>query len=181
MTLIRPEQDGFPRRAVTQAPVAARLRGHWQALWQADGPRGRLPRRDQLDPRAMGPLLASVFLIDWTESGAARFRIAGQVFTRLYGMQLHGAPLALLFEPNERAEIGRIARAACEGPETVDLVLRSEGGAGRPPIGARMLILPLEDRWGGRTLALGSLEVAGDVGRAPRRFRIERCLRAPLG
>lgn len=176
MSVIRPETERPQPRPASSAPVAARLRAHWQGM--RSGP--ALPRRDQLEPRALAPLLGSVFLIDWTESGAARLKIAGQIFARLYGMQLHGAPLALLFEPGERAEIGRIARAACDEPATIDLMLRSEGGPGRPELSARMLVLPLEDRTGTRSLAIGSLEVQGDVGRAPRRFAIERWLRLPL-
>lgn len=139
-----------------------------------------LPRRDAFDPRALGPLLGSVFLVDWTVQGAARLRIAGQVFTRLYGMELHGAPLALLFEPAERAEIGRMVRTVSEGPLAMDLGLRSEAGGGRSALLARMMLLPLLDRCGERRLAIGSLEVTGEIGRAPRRFRVERCLRTPL-
>lgn len=161
---------------MTSAPVSARLRGYWQSLREGNA----LPRRDRFEPRALGPLLGFVFLVDWTDRGAARLRIAGQAVSRLYGMQLHGAPLALLFEPSERPDIGRIVRMVCEGPTAVDLGLRSEGGAGRPEISGRMMILPLLDRSGERTLAIGSLEAVGEIGHAPRRFRVERCLRTAL-
>lgn len=175
MTVIRSEQV-WRARPATAAPVSARLRAQWEALRQD----GALPRRDQLDPRALAPLLGAVFVVDWTERGAARLRIAGQVFARLYGMELHGAPLALLFEPSERAEIGRIVRRVCDGPVGIDLGLRSDAGVGRSALTGRMMVLPLLDRCGERRLAIGSLEVAGEIGRAPRRFRIERCLQTPL-
>lgn len=177
MTVIRTATDGLRHHPAAQAPVAAQLRGYWQGLRTGSA----LPRRDQFEPRMLAPLLRSVFLIDWTAQGAARFRIAGQIFTALYGMELHGAPLALLFEPSERVGIGAMVRRVCDGPATVDMVLRSEGGAGRPALTGRMMILPVVDRCGTGKLAIGSLEVTGMVGQAPRRFRVERCLRAPLG
>ncbi len=156
--------------------MAAQLRGYWQGLREGSA----LPRRDQFDPRMLAPLLRSVFLIDWTAQGAARFRIAGQIFTALYGMELHGAPLALLFEPSERVGIGAMVQRVCDAPEAVDMVLRSDATAGRPALTGRMMILPLVERGGAGKLAIGSLEVAGMVGQAPRRFRVERCLRSPL-
>lgn len=174
-TVIRPERI-WQARPATAAPVSAQLRGHWEGLRVGRA----LPRRDAFDPRQLGPLLGSVFLVDWTEQGAARLRIAGQVFARIYGMELHGAPLALLFEPSERAEIGQMVREVCEGPVAMDLGLRSDAGAGRSVLLARMMVLPLLDRYGARRLAIGSLEVTGEIGRAPRRFRVERCLRTPL-
>lgn len=174
-TVMRPERI-WQARPATAAPVSARLRGHWEGLRVGNA----LPRRDAFDPRALGPLLGSVFLVDWTDRGAARLRIAGQVFARLYGMELHGAPLALLFEPSDRAEIGRMVREVCEGPVAMDLGLRSEAGGGRSVLLGRMMVLPLLDRCGERRLAIGSLEVTGEIGRAPRRFRVERCLRTPL-
>lgn len=180
MVVIRVDKDRLrwpPAKPVpVAAPVAAELRGHWQRMREGN----RLPRRDALDPRALAPLLGSVFVVDWTDAGAARLRIAGQVFSSLYGMELHGAPLALLFEPSERAAIGRVLRTVCDEPAAVDLVLRSEGKAGRPDLRARMLVLPLLDRRGVASYAIGSLEVAGMIGLAPRRFRIERTLRTPL-
>ncbi len=177
MTVSRSERDRQQGKAAQAVPVSARLRAYWQGLRVGT----TLPRRDQIEPRALSPLLGAVCLVDWTEHGAARLRVAGQVFARLYGMELHGAPLALLFEPSERTGIGHMVRTVCEGPCAVDLGLRSDGGAGRPSVTARMMLLPLLDRNGGRTLAIGSLEVTGDVGRAPRRFKVERCLRTGLG
>ena len=176
MTVTRTDQDRLVWQPAAAAPVAARLRSYWQGLRDGDA----LPRRAQFEPLAMAPLLGSVFLVDWTDSGAARFRIAGQVFARLYGMALHGAPLALLFEPSERASVGRIVRQVCDEPAVADLVLRSAGSAGQPAMTGRMLLLPVADASGVARLAIGSLEVGGVTGRTPRRFAIERCLRTPL-
>lgn len=172
MTVIRPSLDLPYGRPAAPSPASARLRAHWEALRTG----AALPRRDQFEPRRLGSLLGSIFLVDWTDQGTARLGIAGQVFARLYGMELHGAPLALLFEPSERAAIGRMMARVCDGPVAVDLGLRSEGGAGRPPITGKMMVLPLLDRSGAPNLAIGTLEVTGSTGRTPRRFRVERCL-----
>lgn len=176
MTVTRTEQERVAWQPAVAAPVAARLRSYWQGLRAGDA----LPRRAQFDPLTMAPLLGSVFLVDLTDSGAARFRIAGQVFARLYGMELHGAPLALLFQPAERMAIGRIVRQVCDEPAVADLVLRSAGSAGQPALTGRMLLLPVADTRGAARLAIGSLEVGGVAGRTPRRFAVERCLRTPL-
>lgn len=174
--------------APATAPMAAMLRGYWQRLRDAD----TLPRRDQFSPRELAPVLSSMFLIEGTEQGAARFLIAGRVICALYGMELRGAPLALLFEPAERAEIAGIVAGVGAGPETVDLTLRAARGAARPALMARMMFLPLANRMGSRDLAIGTMEVSaegmpvapmwpnGEFGHVPRRFTIERCLRGPL-
>lgn len=173
--------------APATAPMAAMLRGHWQRLRDGDA----LPRRDQFSPRELAPVLSSMFLIEGTEQGAARFLIAGRVICALYGMELCGAPLGLLFEPAARAEIAGIVAGVGDGPETVDLTLRAARGAGRPALMARMMFLPLANRMGTRDLAIGTMEVSaegravpmwpsGEIGHPPRRFVIERCLRGPL-
>lgn len=164
------------------APMAARLRAYWQALRVGDA----LPRRDQFAPRELAPLLGALLLIDRTERGAARLAIAGRVLTALYGMELRGAPLSLLFEPAQRADMARQVDAICDNPATLDLTLLSEGdGLARPRLAARMMLLPLSNRRGLRDMAIGTIEVCGglpgDYGLTPRRFTLERSLRAPLG
>lgn len=158
------------------AMMAARLRHYWQGLRSGDA----LPRRHQFVPRDMAPLLAALCLIDRTDSGAARFRIAGRALQAVYGMELGGAPVALLFEPSQRAEMAAILGGVLAGAESADLDLRAEARAGRPALHARLLLLPLADHAGKPALAIGTLEVAGEVGQSPRRFYIERCLRSPL-
>ncbi|WP_185796979.1 PAS domain-containing protein [Paragemmobacter straminiformis] len=168
--------------------MAAVLRAHWQRLRKGEA----LPRRDEFAPRELAPVLSSMFLIEGTERGAARFLIAGRVLCALYGMELRGAPLALLFEPAARGEIAGIVAAMSEDPATVDLTLRAGQSTGRPALLARMTLLPLANRAGTRDLAIGTMEVStpfmesaplwpnGEFGQAPRRFGIERCLRGPL-
>lgn len=168
--------------------MAAVLRAHWQRLRDGEA----LPRRDQFAPRELAPVLSSMFLIEGTERGAARFLIAGRVLCALYGMELRGAPLSLLFEPVARGEIAGIVAGMSEDPATVDLTLRAGHSAGRPALLARMMFLPLANRAGTRDLAIGTMEVSApgmataplwpndEFGQAPRRFGIERCLRGPL-
>ena len=58
------------------------------------------------------------------------------------------------------------------GPETLRLTLTGERGIGRPPLVARMLILPLKSDLGDVTRALGCMAAEGEIGRSPRRLVI---------
>ena len=86
------------------------------------------------------------------------------------------------FEPDPYT-FGRLSEALgglFRGEQILDLWLEAERGIGRPPLMARMLLLPLIGSHGEPDLALGCFCTKGDVGRAPRRFTISRMLREPL-
>ena len=57
------------------------------------------------------------------------------------------------------------------------LTLHSDHGLGRPALDGQMLLLPLADRRGGITHALGCMAASGTIGYPPRRFALSQCQR----
>ena len=52
--------------------------------------------------------------------------------------------------------------------------MSADSGIGKPPLEARMLLLPLRSDFGEITRILGCFETHGSIGRAPRRFNVLR-------
>jgi len=155
---------------------AARVLRHWSDL-AADG---GVPRRSDLCPKALGPALPHAFLVEQVRPGAVRFRLAGQRLADLMGMDVRGMPLRAFFEiPDRRPLMDRVGRVFA-GPATLRLDLVSDA-QGFATLSGQMLLLPMRDRTGAVTRALGVLTVQGAIGLTPRRFRIRQDQLAPLG
>ncbi len=161
-----------------QAKFAAiqEVRAYWEALRED----GRLPRRDQIDPRGLSSALEQVFLIEQIAPGQARFRLAGMHLNDLMGMEVRGMPITALFEPAGRLRLSEALEQVFAGPSVLDLWLEGERGIGRPALEGRMTILPLLGHKGEPSLALGCLATMGTLGRAPRRFVISGLVREPV-
>lgn len=167
------------RRGIPQAPgVPAELRAYWQAL------RGgaAFPRRDRIDPRGIAGALDQSFLIERIAPGVARFRLAGMRLAGLSGMDLRGMPFSTLITPGDRDRLARALEQVFATPSILDARMEAERCPGCPALPARLLVLPLGDRNGQPTLALGCLALgADDPGRRPRRFAIAALMREALG
>ncbi|MGQ0610253.1 MAG: PAS domain-containing protein [Paracoccaceae bacterium] len=148
--------------------VVQQVRAYWESL-RIDG---RLPLRQHIDPRGLASALEQVFLIEQVAPGHGRFRLAGNLFHDLLGMDVRGMPLTALFEPvsRERVKIG--LQGVFDDAAALHLGMEAERSIGRPTLGARMTLLPLRGGEGEPMLALGVLACRGQVGRAPRRFSI---------
>ena len=151
-----------------------------RAYWEAMRKSGRLPRRDDINPRGMASALEQVFLVEQIAPNHGRLRLAGMAISDLLGMDVRGMPITALLEPVARAKLSEALGGLFRGEHILDLWLEAERGIGRPALMARMLILPLIGSHGEPDLALGCLCTKGDIGRAPRRFTISRMLREPL-
>lgn len=160
----------------TSFAVLQEVRAYWQALRVNSA----LPRRDQIDPRGIAGALESVFLLERIATGHARFRLAGMQLTDLMGMEVRGMPLTTLFDPQARARVTEALEPVFATPSGLELWLEAERGLGRPPLEARMLLLPLTGSQGEPSLALGCLAVQGAIGRAPRRFTVAGMVREPF-
>ena len=173
---------GKSPKAEAAGPAALReVRAYWEALRDE----GRLPSREQIDPRGLSSALEQVFLIERIAPGHARFRLAGHHLHDLMGMDVRGMPLAVLFEPVARQGLQPLVEEVFAGPHAVHLVLEGERGIGRPAITGHMLLLPLRPTAGESPLALGVLASDGAIGRAPRRFclgtsRVEPVTSGPI-
>lgn len=157
-------------------PHLAQTRAYWEALRRD----GRLPRREEIDPRGLSGALEEVFLIERIAPGMARFRLAGMHLLDLMGMEVRGMPLSALFEPAARRRLSDALEAVFTVPSVLELWLEAERGIGKPPLTGRLILLPVTGSRDEPSLALGCLQSQGNIGRGPRRFAIAGLVREPL-
>jgi len=157
-------QAGVGRR------VAAQMRAYWEGLRK-----GReVPARADIDPRGLETSLEYAFILERVAPGMGRFRLAGMHLNDLMGMEVRGMPLTALFTPEGRKRVADATEAVFSGPAVAELVLSAEAGIGKPPMTARMLLLPMKSDMGDVTRILGCLIAEGQgIGRTPRRFLVE--------
>lgn len=146
--------------------IIAELRGYWDGLR-----RGRaIPTRAEIEPRGLRTALGHAFILERIAPGAARFRLAGRHLIDLMGMEVRGMPLCSFFNPGARGHLSDVLETVFAGPQIAELSLLSEGAYARPPLIARMLLLPLRSDLGDVTRALGAVVAESEIGRPPRRF-----------
>ena len=146
--------------------IMTELRAYWDSLRNGRA----VPARGDIEPRGMRNLLGHAFILERIAPGAARFRLAGRHLIDLMGMEVRGMPLCSFFNPTSRGHLSDVMETVFAGPQIAELSLVSEGAYARPPLAARMLLLPLKSDLGDVTRALGAVIAAGEIGRPPRRF-----------
>jgi hypothetical protein len=148
--------------------AADALLRYWLGLCRG----GALPRRDEIDPRAIGTLLPNTFLLERIAPGLARFRVAGTHLAELMGMDVRGMPASCLIAPAARDQFADALADLFDRPARLRLDLTAPGRPGHPALGGRMRLLPLRGPGGAVDRALGCLVTAGTPGKSPRRFAI---------
>lgn len=153
------------------------VRGYWTAL-AADGV---VPLRTQIDPRGIAGALEHCFVVERKVTGAASIRIAGMGLADIAGVDLSGMPFLSLFDTPARERAARALDQVFDTAAIVEVWLEGVRGPGRPPLEARMLLLPLRAADGTVRMALGCLVSVGEIGKPPRRFAIARRVATPFG
>lgn len=148
--------------------MIAELRAYWEALREGE----MLPRRDRVEPRGIAGALEHSFLIERIAPGIARFRIAGMVYNDLMGMDVRGMPVSCLFLGAARDRLQLDLERVFRALSIVGYDLLAERSLGRAALRGRMQILPMLGQQGTSDLAIGCLEIDGEIGRSPRRFAI---------
>lgn len=163
--------NGWARQAGALRPrdIAA-FRSYWSTMRKD----GDVPRRSEIDPRGIEPLLAEAFVAERIAPGLARLRIAGNHLTDLMGMEVRGMPLSSFLVPAHRDRLADLLVDLFDAPATLELELTSEAGSGQTPLVGRMVLMPLRSDLGDISRALGCLVTDGPMGRAPCRFAITR-------
>jgi hypothetical protein len=166
-----------------RAPVAgaatagiAMVRAYWEALRRDGG----IPARSEIDPRGISAALDRVFLAERIAPGLAQIRIAGSALSDIAALDPRGLPLSCLFAPDARSRLAAVVERVFNAPLAADLTMDAVREFGRPALEGRLLMLPLCDAGGGRTLLIGCLELQGEIGRSPRRFDIRRAVEERL-
>jgi len=163
----------------TVAGLAGRMHGArareveaFRRYWSAMRKGGLVPRRSDIDPRGIEPLLAEAFVAERIAPGLARLRIAGNHLSDLMGMEVRGMPLSSFLLPADRDRLADLLVDVFDAPATIDLRLTAEARPGQAPLTGRMVLMPLRSDLGDISRALGCLVTDGPLGRAPRRFAI---------
>ncbi len=152
------------------------VRAYWEALRED----GQIPLRSRVDPRGIERALEHAFVLERVAPGLARFRVAGMHLNELMGMEVRGMPLSAFFLPEAREMLAPLVEGTFSAPQISELGLRSPARIGCPEMEGAMILLPLRNDKGEITRALGSLVMAGDMGRAPRRLTIAEARTIPL-
>lgn len=160
-----------PRQIDGVFPSVNVIDAYWTALAARAHP-DPVPARSAIDPRGIESALGNAFILERVAPGVARFRLAGSHLSDLMGMMVRGMPLTALFLPDAREAAAQALERGFSAPARVTLLLTGERGIGRPPLDARMILLPLRDDGGRVTRLLGGLEARGSIGRQPRRFTV---------
>ena len=161
--------DRFRPRPATPLPIVfdglAQVRAYWEALRSA----GRLPGRAALDPRGLSGMLDRVFLAERIGHGLAQIRVAGSGLADFAGTDLRGLPLSCLFAAESRPLLAQSVERVFAEPALAELDLGSDRGKLGQTI-ARLLLLPLADDAGNRTL-LGALSLVPEA-RSACKFQV---------
>jgi hypothetical protein len=150
--------------------MISEVRAYWEALRIGE----MLPRRASVDPRGIAGALEHSFLIERIGPGLARFCIAGMAYNDLIGMDIRGMPISTLFVGKAQLALQMALERVFHNPAILTMDITAEHGLGRPHLGARLVVLPLLGHKGASDLAIGCIEISGGIGRAPRRFSIDK-------
>ena len=155
-------------RGVAEQQALREFRAYWTRMRRD----GDVPRRSDIDPRGIEPLLSNAFIVERIAPGLARLRIAGSHLSDLMGMEVRGMPISAFLNPADRDALSQHMVRLFDEPAMIDLTLTSPGRAGAPALDGALVMLPLRSDLGDISRALGCLVTQGPIGRAPRRFSI---------
>jgi len=154
-----------PFQSKTSLTPIRQVEAYWTALCQGT----RLPRRSEIDPKAIFDALKHTFIIERIAPGIARIRVAGQALHRTTGLDLWGMPLTCLFTPAGRTALHSVCERLFDAPATLTLRL---GVAGSDTLAAHMVLLPLTDDSGQINRAIGVLVDTGTQNSTAVRYDI---------
>lgn len=148
--------------------------------WRRVGGGLQVPFREDVDPRDLGHLLPTTFLVERIAPGIARFCLAGHMLTALVGTELRSMPLCALFGPDARPRLASLVEDLFAAPARVRLDLTYDR-AGFPGSGAaHALLLPLRDAEGDVTRAIGCLAMGRRAAARPLRLTLKGGASSPL-
>lgn len=154
----------------------AQIEAYWESL------RGTrlMPQRSEIDPRGLKGALEHCFILERIAPGIARLRVAGSHLADLLGMEVRGMPITALLTGDSRRALSDAMEEIFETPACATIELEAETSFGRPAMKARMVMMPVRSDLGDTSRLLGGLVADGEIGRAPRRFKITRIDLRPL-
>ena len=157
----------FRQKGQMQDSVLLDLLSYWERLRG-----GRIaPMRSEIDPRVIRDALEYTFILEQTELGQIRFRLAGSKLGDLLGMELRGMPAYALIAPEGRDYFTDILTEVLADPKIIHLQLASQPeGFGKQT--AQMLLLPMRNDAGQINRILGCVSSIDARMKPPCRFTI---------
>lgn len=157
----------FQRHSTRAGADLGPVMAYWNSLRQ-----GRVvPDRADLNPEALRPYLAQSGIVERTQAGGAKIRIAGRHLEQVMGMNMRGMPLRSLFALSHRSRLDAVVSEMFEGPKLLTLSLAAVFDA-QPIASGHMALMPLADMQGTISRALMVLTPQSPPERIPCRFRI---------
>ena len=144
-----------------------------EAYWHGLRSSRIVPFRSEIDPCGIERALPYTFILERIAPGLARFRLAGSHLNDLLGMEVRGMPFTSFFTPDARKIVMDQLESVFDSPEIAKMSIYTGKGIGRPPIGGKVLLLPLRSDQGEISRIMGCLITEGQIGRVPRRFDVE--------
>ena len=160
--------------AVTHAhALLQQLEAHWQALRIGD----EVPARADLNPYEIAQILPHSFVLQRVAAGTARFRFAGERLHGFLRMDARGMPFSTLFAASDHDDLRHLLESVFSQPAIIGLPLLSPATLVRPALEGALLLLPMRDKTGAVTRALGAIVAPEETSAKPRRFLLRRDLR----
>ncbi len=119
-------------------PVSQSLYGYWNTLRA-----GRIaPRRFEIEPASIGPILPDTLILERIDVHTSRFRLAGTRVSEAFGREFRGLNLLELFNGDDRTALQvHLATSARQGAAIrTDIHATTDTGLGTT---FEMLLLPL--------------------------------------
>jgi hypothetical protein len=137
---------------------------------------GRMaPRRLEIEPSRIAPILAETFMLERAEPAAYQFRLAGTRLCEVFGTELRGSGFLADWSDPDRAVLQRQLTAVCE--QGAVLVLSIEAGADvRHSLELEVVLLPLFHSGNTVTRIIGAMGTAA----SPHWLGIQRLTRRRL-
>lgn len=149
----------FLNRPFMKDLIAEEVLAHWESLRM-----GRLvPRRSEIDPRALRNALNYTFILEAGAPDNIRFRLAGSKLCDCMGMEMRGMPAYSMMALDARNAFNEAIQASLADPEILDFQLTPS---------ARMLLLPMADEDGVVSRILGCISVNPNQTDFPTRFNV---------
>lgn len=100
------------------------------------------PERNEITPALIRSRLADTFIVQAVGTGEPRFRLAGTRICSIYGRELKGLPLALLWQATDRGSLTRLVKNCMTNKAVVHMNYEGKSARGRKAL-FDLVLLPL--------------------------------------
>lgn len=126
------------------------------AYWNALRGQRDVPARSQIEPARIRHILPDLFILERTQRGDIRFRLAGTRICGLFARELRGSRFDALWLGSQTATLETIASDVMARNTPVLLTADAAAGAA-DPLSAELVLLPLRSPDGSVDRVIGSL------------------------